>query len=178
MVMAVLKEAYPNFYANRSEEDLLPAIKLWQECFADDSYEVVMAAVKALIVSRTETFPPVIGEVKEKIRLVTEPEPMSEQEAWALVSKACSDSIWHSEEQFAKLPPEVQAAVGSPKQLKAWGMMDIQTFESVVASNFMRTFRSKQKHRNNIAALPTDVKRVMLDLTKSFALPERLEESN
>ena len=62
-VMAVLKEAYPAFYANRTEEDLMPAVNLWQECFAEDEYNAVITAVKALIVSKVESFPPTIGAV-------------------------------------------------------------------------------------------------------------------
>ena len=174
-VMAVLKEAYPSFYAGRSEEDIMPAIRLWQECFAEDEYTAVMAAVKALIVSRVEGYPPTIGAVKEKLRMITAPASLNEQEAWNLVRKAISDGIYHYQEQYAKLPPEVQEAVGEPSQLRAWAVMDESTVQSVVASNFMRAFRAKEKRREEYEALPLETRRTMIELTKSFALPSRKE---
>ena len=100
---------------------------------------------------------------------------MSEQEAWTLVRKALSDGIYHYNERFAELPKEVQAAVGRPSQLRAWAVMDENAVESVVASNFMRTFRAKEKRREEYDALPAESKRIMLELTKSFALPAKKE---
>ena len=176
--MAVLKEAYPSFYAGRTEADIMPAVRLWHECFAEDDYNAVMAAVKALIVTRVEGFPPTIGAVKEKLRLITTPESLSEQDAWALVSKAIQDGIYHYKEQTAKLPKEVQDAVGSPAQIRAWAVMDESAVESVVASNFMRTYRTKQKRRDEFVALPPSTRKTMLELTSSFALPKRREALN
>lgn len=176
-VMAVLKEAYPGFYAGRSEEDLAPAVSLWNECFAEDEYAAVIAAVKALIVSRPDSYPPTIGAVKEKLRLITEEEQLSEQDAWSMVSRAICDGLYHYEKRYAELPPEVQAAVGSPSQLRTWAMMDENVVQSVVASNFMRTFRTKEKRREEYKALPGTVRQAMLELTKRFALPLKGEQN-
>ncbi len=70
------------------------------------------------------------------------PDELSEAEAWALVSKAASGSIHGYKADFERLPPTVQKAVGSPEMLHAWGMMNADAFESVVASNFQRSYRT------------------------------------
>ena len=130
--------------------------------FDEEPYELVAAAVKAFISGDGKGFPPAIGQIKDRIRQITTPEEMSEQEAWALVSKAIRNSTYGSEEEFNKLPPEVQAVVHDPGQLKQWAMSPAEDLESVIASNFMRSFRAKQKASKEYLALPTEVKRLMI----------------
>lgn len=65
-VLAILKAAYPNSYRGMSAEEATGTINVWAVQFADMPAKVVMIAVQKLI--STNTFPPSIGEVKEKIR--------------------------------------------------------------------------------------------------------------
>ena len=73
-VMDILTVAYPQFYKNQSAQEKLMAAKLWAELFAEDQVQTVLAAVKSLIAADEKGFPPHIGAVKEKIRLLTQPE--------------------------------------------------------------------------------------------------------
>ena len=79
-----------------------------------------------------------------------------------MVSKALRNSTYGSEEEFNKLPPEVQCVVHDPGQLKQWAMSPADEVETVIASNFMRSFRAKQKVNREYMALPTSVKQFML----------------
>jgi predicted small lipoprotein YifL len=103
---------------------------------------------------------------------VTQPEEMTEQEAWALVSKAIRNSAYNSAEEFAKLPPVVQRLVGSPSQLREWGQMDSDTVNSVVASNFQRSYRARAKNERDYLALPSSVKSYMAALADGMKMPE------
>lgn len=171
-IMSVLKAAYPSFYKDMSRKDALAAVDLWAAMFADDDFGIVCAAVKAMIVNDEKGFPPVIGQVKARIRQLTEPVQMTELEAWALVSKAVRNSTYNSEEEFAKLPPEIQAVVHDPEQLRQWAMGSTEELETVIASNFQRSFRAKEKSRREYAALPSDVKQIMLKAGVRRELPE------
>jgi hypothetical protein len=130
--------------------------------FDEEPYELVAAAVKAFISGDGKGFPPAIGQIKERIRQITQPEEMTEQEAWTLVSKALRNSTYGSEEEFAKLPPEIQAVVHDPGQLRQWATSPADEVETVIASNFMRSFRAKQKVNKEYMALPTSVKQLMI----------------
>ena len=66
-ILAVLKAAYPQFYNGLSPKEANKIVDLWAEMFKDEPVMVVAVAVKAMIASRTNTFPPNIGEVKEQI---------------------------------------------------------------------------------------------------------------
>lgn len=171
-ILSVLRGAYPAFYRDVKKPEALATVNLWAEMFADDDYCVVGAAVKALIAGDEKGFPPVIGQVKATIRQLTEPVQMTELEAWALVSKAVRNSTYNSEAEFAKLPPEIQSVVHDPEQLRQWAMGSTEELETVIASNFQRSFRAKEKARKEYAALPSDVKQIMLQAGVRRELPE------
>jgi len=169
---AVLETAYPMFYAKKTQQEREDAIKLWAEMFADEPGELVAMAVKALIKSRVSTFPPGIGEITEKIQQITQPDQMTEMEAWSLVAKAVSNSAYNSGEEFKKLPPVVQRLVGAPSQLREWAVMDGEVFNSVVASNFQRSYKVRAKNEQDYLALPSSVKAFMASLAEGMKMPE------
>ena len=173
-ILSVLRGAYPAFYRDTSRQEAEAIVNLWADMFRDDDYMLVAAAVKSLIVADKKGFPPVIGQVKEYIRKLTAPEEMTEQEAWALVHKAIKDGIWGAEEGFNALPPQIQRIVGSPSQIADWARMDSDTVQSVVASNFQRSYRAKAKADKEYAALPADVKLAIGGLSERM----RLEAGN
>ena len=161
-ILSVLRGAYPAFYRDITKQEAESTIALWESMFDEEPYELVGAAVKAFISGDGKGFPPAIGQIKERIRQITAPEEMTEQEAWTYVSKALRNSTYGSEEEFAKLPQEIQAVVHDPGQLRQWAMSPAEDVESVIASNFMRSFRVKQKTTKEYMALPTEVKRLMI----------------
>lgn len=161
-ILSVLRGAYPAFYRDITKQEAESTIALWESMFDEEPYELVGAAVKAFISGDGKGFPPAIGQIKERIRQITQPEEMTEQEAWTYVSKALRNSTYGSEEEFRKLPPEIQAVVHDPGQLRQWAMSTAEDVETVIASNFMRSFRAKQKASKEYMALPTEVKRLMI----------------
>jgi len=171
-IMAVLRAAYPQYYAKQSAEDLEGIVNLWAEMFADEPYSVVGMAVKALIKTRESTFPPGIGEINAKIMQIMQPEEMTELEAWAMVAKAIRNSAYSSLKEFEKLPPAVQKIVGSPAQLQEWSKMDSDTVNSVIASNFQRSFKARAKNDREYNALPSTVKAFMAQLASGMDMKQ------
>ena len=171
-LMAILETAYPMFYAKKTQQEREDAIRLWAEMFADEPGELVAVAVKALIKSRVSTFPPGIGEITEMIQQITQPDQMTELEAWSLVRKAVSNSNYNSAEEFNKLPAVVQRLVGAPSQLREWAAMDSETLNSVVASNFQRSYKVRAKNERDYLALPSSVKAFMATLAEGMRMPE------
>ena len=85
-----------------------------------------------------------------------------------MVAKAVNTS--NAERSFSELPPEVRQIVGYPVQLTEWGRMDEAAFQSVVASNFQRSFRARKENEKERAKLPQDVRRLELDAGKALML--------
>lgn len=160
-IMSVLRGAYPHFYRDISKQEAYDTINLWTDMFSNDDASIVAAAVKSLIDGDDKGFPPTIGQVKAKIRLLVRSDELTEAEAWNLVSKAVKNGLYGSVEEFEKLPPAVKRIVGSPSQLRDWASMDSETLHSVVASNFQRSYKVVATREKEIAALPDDVKKLI-----------------
>lgn len=171
-LMSVLRGAYPQFYRDISKTEALDTINLWADMFANDDAALVGAAVKSLIEGDEKGFPPTIGQVKARMRLLTGSRELTESEAWARVAAAVRNGIYDSQEEFDKLSPTMQRIVGSPAQLREWATMDSQTLHSVVASNFQRSYKAISAKEREIAKLPDDVRQMVAQIAPPMDPPK------
>lgn len=162
-ILMVIQAAYPNY----KPQDKTVAVNVWSEMLSDIPYEKALSAVKAYIQTDNSCFAPAIGDVREKAQLIFSGEDdLNETAAWSLVLKAIRRSAYYSEEEFAKLPPVVQRAVSSPRQLREWATLedvDGKTL-TVIQSNFQRTFRAEQQRERERRKLSPDVLKLMQPL--------------
>jgi hypothetical protein len=165
-IMAILKAGYPNFYRNMTREDATNAINLWATMFVDEPAKVITEAVKSLMC--TLKYPPTIADVKEKIELLTQPEQMTEMEAWNLVRKAMNTSDFVK--SFQELPPIIRRIVGSVSQLKEWAYTEGDI--SVISSNFMRSYRARAAHERELTRLPQSAKAMITELAEGMKMIE------
>lgn len=156
-IMITLKTAYPTFYKSYSKDEINAAVDLWATMFADDPAYIVTEAVKSLIC--TLKYPPTIADVKEKIATITQPPTMTEMEAWDMVKSAIS--YYYAAEKFERLPPMLKRIVGSPNQLREWALMDVETVNSVIQSNFMRSYRAMAAREREYAMLPESTRQLI-----------------
>ena len=167
-IMAAIRTAYPMYYHDMSESELIQAVKLWAEMFADDPARDVAAAVKAYMTSDVKGFPPSIGQIKTKLRMIArnEADILTETAAWAMIRKAIANSGYHAQEEYERLPESLKACV-TPDLLRSWAL-DETSSEQVIASNLMRSYRDSAKRQEEYDALPPDIKKMIA----SLSLPE------
>lgn len=135
----LLCDAYPNYHPNKEG-----ALNLWSAAFRKFDDRTVQEAVTQWIITDTSGFAPVIGQIVSNI-FSEGREVMSEVEAWGCVSKALRNSIYGAEEEFEKLPEPVKRVVGNPDRLKEWAALNESEVQTVVSSNFMRSYRAVGK---------------------------------
>ena len=145
-------DSYPNYKPN----DISETVDVWHMMLSDYDYNLVAMALKAYILSDTSGFAPSIGQLVDKMKSITSPQELNEMEAWALVCDALQNSGYNYAEEYAKLPPLVQKAVGLPKQLQAWALTE-NLNKDVVGSNFMRCYRIEVERQNEISKMPQNV---------------------
>lgn len=155
-ILAILKAAYPHSYKGLESADLQTMVNLWAELLGDISYADVDRAVKGYITSNSAEFPPTIGQIRESV--FSGEKEMSPQEASAILVKAISRSGWHSQEEFEKLPPVIKKVVRDPEMLKQWSQMDFATVNSVVVSNFQRSYKETVEKEYQQKKLPESLK--------------------
>lgn len=152
-MLMVIQAAYPNY----KPQDKTVAVNTWYMMLKDYEKEVVEAALKIYIASDTNGFAPAIGQLIDKINTVTAPPELNSMTAWGLVSKALSNGLNGAEKEFEKLPPTIKKAVGSPENLRHWAMSDVRSVETVIQSNFIRTYEAEVRRKNEAAKTPKDV---------------------
>lgn len=175
-IMDVLKVAYPRFYINQTEDEKYDASKLWTTMFADDDAPLVVAAVKSFIATDIKGYPPHIGAIKNEIQKITTPAEMSELEAWNIVKKAVTNSLYNAKDEYEKLPPMIKRICGSPSTLREWAAIDFDELNTVVSSNFQRSYRAVSKAERDYAMVPSDVKQIMSELTKRMDLDAKQQD--
>ena len=173
-MLTVIQANYPDTAKGQSDAAFKAKVTLWYEFFQEHPKELVHAAAMAFIANDTKGFMPNIGQINEYIQKLRCQDNMTEGEAWGYVAKAIRNSVYNSVEEFEKLPERIQRLVGSHNQLREWALMDSEIVQSVVSSNFQRTFRSRQKSDAEYERLPGDVKQFIQQISGEMfkALPE------
>lgn len=170
-IIHIICDCYPNF----KPEDLSRTIDAWQVMLEEYSCEQVAVALKAYITSNTSGFAPSVGEIVAKIQLVSQPQELDGMAAWGLVSKALRNGTYGAVEEFNKLPPLVRQAVGIPDNLKNWATSDYQTIETVIQSNFLRTYETVVKRANEINRMPDNIKS-LIEKTNANSYKAQIEQ--
>lgn len=173
-LLSVICEIYPKFADGRNMET---TADLWQKIFGADSYNEVEAALFAFVSTDEKGFPPAPGAIRAMLNKLRKPEgETTESEAWGLVQKATRNSIYNADKEFAALPEEIQRCIGSPATLREYAIMDSETLNTVVASNFMRSYRARAVQVQEMQKLPPAVREVFGLIGDAFRMPEaRLE---
>lgn len=178
-IMGVLKAAYPDYYRGMKRDEAVNIVNLWHIMFKDDDFHIVQAAVQHYIATDAHQFrPPHIGAIKESLYKMQSADQMSEMEAWGHVSKAIRNSLYNAQEEFDKLPPVVRRVVGSPGQLRTWAMIDTDSIETVVQSNFMRSFKARAQDAKDYAKLPASVREIVGNIAAGMEMPQLPEGEN
>ena len=164
-------DSYPNYKPN----DISETVDVWQMMLSDYDYNLVAMALKAYILSDTSGFAPSIGQLVAKIQTISQPQELDGMAAWGLVSKALRNGTYGAVEEFNKLPPLVRQAVGMPDNLKNWATSDYQTIETVIQSNFLRTYETVVKRANEINRMPDNIKS-LIEKTNANSYKAQIEQ--
>ncbi len=175
-ILGVMQVVYPDNFKNLSSDALQALISVWSTVFADDPASAVQSAVMAHISASTDRFMPPPAVIKQRLVDIKIGDELTPAEAWQLAYNAAQRGLHNSKEEFDKLPPIVQRLVGSPNQLREWAMMDSTVIQSVVASNFQRSYVARAKTEREYMALPSSVRNTLSELSAHFALDGNAEK--
>lgn len=148
-VMGILDSYFPSWLSKLSLVSKNNLIDVWCKLLEDQNPQLVINAVYAILKSSTHQFPPTVGIILTRVKDMTQQVELSEQEAWAAVKKALGNCIHNSVLEYQKLPKEIQLVV-TPDMLYDWAILPTEELDTVVSSNFMRSYRSRiEAYREN-----------------------------
>ncbi len=156
-------------------DNMLPteeSMELWFDMLKDLDYQSAFYGLQKYV--SLNKFPPAISDIREYATSIVESGELNEMEAWALVREAIGNSGYNSVEEFAKLPPLVQKAVGLPGQLKIWAL-DEDYSEAVVSSNFIKTYRTVLARHEDNKKMPLQV-RLLIEKAYTGSYPAQIEQ--
>ena len=166
-ILAIIKVAYPNSFTKMTNQDIEMLTNLWTMQFKEYEYELVMGAINTIIASDLTQFMPTIARVKQVCSELCSTNQISEYEAWNSVKQALSNSIYNAKDEFEKLPEICKEIVGNARQLREWCLLDTNELDTVVHSNFLKSFRSLSEHQRQQNLIPLTVKeKLMLESPK------------
>lgn len=163
-LLAMVQATYPNY----NPPSRTAAVNAWTIALEEYSKDEIAMAFKVYMQTNTSGFAPVPGQLIDKIHSITQPQELNEMGAWSLVSRAIRNSAYNSVEEYAKLPPAVQKAVGLPSQLRIWAL-DEDFNEQVVMSQFQRCYRTEVARAQEIAKMPTDARQLIQNATQGYS---------
>ncbi len=155
-ILRIIYNCFPNF----RPDNIVETTEVWELMLADYTYPQISVALKSYVLSNKSGFAPTIGQLVSMVHSISKPQELNEMEAWSLVSKAIRNSGYRYAEEFLKLPEIIQRAVGTPEQLRIWAT-DEDYNETVVMSNFQRSYRLVLNQKDETMKLPGEAQRMI-----------------
>lgn len=166
-LVTVLRAAY-------SSEKFMPdkqSALVWYEMLKDIDYPVLMQGCYKLI--QSSPYPPTIADIRASCASLQTVERLTDLEAWALVRKALSNGTYGAEQEFAKLPPLVQKAVGSPANIREMAQADLDSVATVFQSQFLRAYRAETQRAEDMAKLSPKIRTLLEGITQTMIEGEK-----
>lgn len=174
MIITMLSSVYINEFSRLKEEQVKQMIDTWAVLLEDEDANKIATVTKVYLKSNTNAFMPTPAMLINLAYELFTPQGMTEQEAWNIVYRAICNSGYNAQREYDSLPQEIKQLV-TPSQLREWGMMNIETLNTVVASNFMRSFKVREKQRSGYAKLPNETKNLISELNMNIKLENKGE---
>lgn len=160
----IIRIAYSNNPNIKIPDNISDIVDSWHFTLKEFDYNDI--AISLATYNRTDTsgFLPTPAKLISILQKITQPQELNEMEAWALVCDALKNCGYNYAEEYAKLPPLVQKAVGLPTQLQTWALTE-NLNKDVVGSNFMRCYRIEVERQNEISKMPQNVRQMLENIS-------------
>ena len=158
-------------FPNWKPENLTMTTDAWAAVLREYPKDVVEAALNTYVTGNESGFAPSVSQLLGIIRTANE-NPMDEMtpnEAWELVYNAIGNSIYHADEEFAKLPELCKKAIGNnPASLRELAVMDIDEVQNVTGSHFKRQYAELVKRKREYDKIPVNVRNLIAQTTQQM----------
>lgn len=163
-LVKAMKSVYrdPSFIANNE------AFNTWFAMLNDLEYESLSQAIKVWM--QTEEKIPTIAGLRSKVKDLR-PMERTPLEAWGIVRDAVTRSGYGYQEEYMKLPKDIQKAVGCAENLQNWSQLDVGELDTVIQSQFLKNYAIVQKRMDESQRTSPEVAARLADLQQRVLLP-------
>lgn len=148
ILVASMKSVYtdPKFIPDKF------AVKTWYALLKDIDYQKAADALQRYM--STNPYPPTPAGIREMSVKNEEYLEENELEAWGIVYKAICNSGYNYDSEFEKLPEMCKRTIRRPEILKEWSQLKTSEVQTVIKSNFEKTYKEECKKSREYAQLP------------------------
>lgn len=129
-LLGMMRSLFPN-EKQMTDEDIKVKAMFWADIMKDISYQQALEGLRHYAATSTTGFAPqpahILNYARHKNRL-------SDAEIEFYLNRALCDSVYHSTEQFDKLPDELKKIIGSPGELQRQAMREVDDTRIYVKS--------------------------------------------
>ena len=151
-LLMIIQATFPNFKA----EDKSVTVDAWLMLLEEYNANNVYLAFKSYCKNSNSGFAPSVSQLIAELEKVHDIAQMDDAEALSKFRKALSRSTYHSQEEFDRLEPTLQKAIGSAEMLHFWAT-DENNKVSVVESNFLNNYRQVCKRQKDYRKMPKEL---------------------
>lgn len=173
MILSILKANYSFWAKGLSEIDIDAMVMLWKKQFKDDDPNIIANAVQSIIATDTSDYPPNIAKIKQMASVLLNGNRLTEQEAWGYIKRALPNASIQAKYDWSNFPQEVQELC-TPRDLVDWALNYTEDkIDTVIASNFMRSYRTKIVQNQQQNLLPSSVKFAISGIKENMKLENK-----
>ena len=164
-LLLTIKAAFPNF----KPENATLTVDTWYWALEEYPAPAVMASLQIYLKTNKSGFAPSVSQIIDGIHSPQDNSRMTEGEAWAMVKRTLADCVYNTKERFDELPPEVRRAIGGHEVLRQWAMTDSDEVNTVIMSNFQRSYKAVVSQQEYAERVPDAISDVIKGLSAKAA---------
>ena len=168
VIVKMICAIYPNEYAKLTPEAMAMVVDMWAATCEAYTGEQMSAALQQYMARDLTGYGPKPGQLIQYIVAPLDEHDLNESEAWNLIARAVSNGIYGAVEEFNRLPPLVQRAIGSSYIIHEMAQREVT---SVDESNFKRAYRTLLERERTKRRLPPSTRRLLEGGDDPLGLP-------
>lgn len=162
MLLALITCTYPNWHLNNPEK----AVEVWHKILEPDEYRLIENAFVAYTRTNTTGFAPSPGQ----LHMLIADEVVSgktDGEVLNMLILASRNANYGFEEEFQKMPPLLQKAIGTSTVIRSWGGMEQKDLE-YAHDRILRNYKTLlEQNKINIAKQGINANTIKAPLLKN-----------
>ena len=161
-IINLLGIATANF-PNLQQKEMKPTAILWEKALADIPYEVAEKAV--IKVLSTSKFFPTIAEIRDATAQITQPRTLDAIEAWGMIVQAIRKYGYYNQgAALQSLPEDVAEMV----KRFTWRELCLSENVETLRAQFRMAWETQSKRKNELKALPTEIRLLLEGATQNI----------
>lgn len=154
-ILALIYASFPNFHP----ADPALTVQVWQKVLEPDEYQNIEDALMVYMRTDTSGFAPSPGKLHMMIadRMSDE---IDEGEVMTMLTLASRNANYGFQEEYDRMPRELQKAIGSPTNIRNWGQMSQEQL-SYAFNNVVKAYkRNIHEEKVRLASVGTNLEKL------------------